>query len=204
MDVTIDGKRLALEGHGSEAVFTALAAESAKLRAVGRSIVQVTADGRSIAPDKLVETLQANPAVSALNVVTAATAKLIEESLAELENAAPGLPEAARELARVFQGATPDDGLDPFFRFADIWGQVKSRESMVLGALDIDPASLSLGPKTLADAHEELNKYLREALAALQSRDYVLLGDLLEYELAPRAEDESRIIALLQRQASAL
>lgn len=43
-----------------------------------------------------------------------------------------------------------------------------------------------------------MNKFLAEAVGALESGDLVLLGDLLEYELAPRAEAEVRITALLR------
>ena len=42
-----------------------------------------------------------------------------------------------------------------------------------------------------------------EAAQAVLDGDCILIGDLLEYELAPRAEQEARIVALLQELAAA-
>ena len=42
----------------------------------------------------------------------------------------------------------------------------------------------------------------QDARKALEAEDCVLLGDLLEYELAPRAEAEAEVVALLRSQAS--
>jgi hypothetical protein len=49
----------------------------------------------------------------------------------------------------------------------------------------------------------ELNSFLDEAAQALRDGDTVLLADLLEYELSPRAELEGEIVSLLRRQAEA-
>ncbi|MCC6490072.1 MAG: hypothetical protein IT364_21475, partial [Candidatus Hydrogenedentes bacterium] len=93
------------------------------------------------------------------------------------------------------------DGYEPFQRLADIWAEIKSREIMIVNALGLTFAELTLNGKNVAEIHNELNSFLLEAAGALESGDLVLLGDLLEYELAPRAEIESRIVTLLQERS---
>ena len=71
--------------------------------------------------------------------------------------------------------------------------------------------ALSLDMRDL-DAHVNLFAAIRQKFVrargmvmavakAVEAGDCVLLGDLLEYELAPRAEAEAKIVALLRRHA---
>ncbi len=73
---------------------------------------------------------------------------------------------------------------------------------MVADALNLQLRDVELHGAKLGAMHEELNGFLQEAAQALLDGDCVLIGDLLEYELAPRAEQEAQIVALLQEQAS--
>ena len=61
-------------------------------------------------------------------------------------------------------------------------------------ALDVDGSSVK-------EMHDKLNACLEEAADALTAGDCVLLGDLLEYELAPQAEAEVKIVSLLRDRA---
>jgi hypothetical protein len=81
---------------------------------------------------------------------------------------------------------------------AEIWGHIKSRESLVANALELDLGDLEVDGKTVQSVHTELNQFLQEAEQALKDGDIILLADLLEYELAPRAELEVSIVSLLQ------
>ena len=83
------------------------------------------------------------------------------------------------------------------------WSQIKSREALVTNALELDTTAITLNGKSMVTIHEELNQFLEEAAQALKDSYTILLGDLLEYELAPRAEQELEIVALLQAQIPA-
>ncbi|MCL4218856.1 MAG: hypothetical protein KJ052_17880, partial [Candidatus Hydrogenedentes bacterium] len=81
---------------------------------------------------------------------------------------------------------------------AEIWQTIKARQIQLSSAMDIELETLEIDGISIGQHSEELNAYLEEAAKALEGPDYVLLGDLLEYELAPRAELESRIVGLLE------
>ena len=205
MDVIVDGAgNYDLKGEPVD-VLSAVGAVSDYLRSQGRSILSITVDGTAIQPEELSERLRDVPAVDVrrLEITTASTAELVEDCLQGLNETLPELPEVCRNLAQVFQGENPEAGFDPFVELAGIWARIKSREALVANALELDTNALQVGGKSLHTIHAELNQFLEEAEQALKDGDTILLGDLLEYELAPRAEQEVEIVALLQAQLPA-
>jgi len=203
MDVIVDGNRdFILQGE-PEDVLSVVAAVSEFLQKKGRAILVLKADGQNIAPGTLLDSFKDKPLadVGTLEVESANVAELVEGSLKDLSDTLPELPKACHELAAVFQGNAPEEGFEPFQRLAEIWANVKSREILVANALNLKLDELLVDGENVAALHEALNLYLTEAAVALESRDLVLLGDLLEYELAPRAEVETQIVSLLRERS---
>lgn len=205
MDVIVDGvSDFAVQGEPAN-ILAVVGAVSDFLRKQGRAILAIDLDGEAITPDEMVKRLEGAPLDSAntLNVSSEDIAKLLEDCLKELDETLPELPVACRSLAEVFQGETPEDGYEPFNRLAEIWAHVKNRELLIAHALGIDLGKLDVNGKSVNTLYEELNERLNEAVEALEQSDCVLLGDLLEYELAPRAEREMDIVSALQSRAAA-
>ncbi len=125
------------------------------------------------------------------------------EALDGLTDTLPELASACRKLAAVFQSEIPEEGYEPFQELAEIWEFVKARQRLAAEALDLDLEALEVKGQPLAVHLRELNSFLEESAQALRDGDTVLLGDLLEYELAPRAELEGEIVSALRRQAEA-
>ena len=206
MDVSVDGKRdFALQGDPKD-VLSVVAAVSDYLRSQGRAVLSVHVDDVEVSAENLVETLEDKPLtdVSVLAVESAAVGQLANDMLAGLREAVTELPKACHELAQVFHGDKPEDGFEPFHHLADIWISVKQREALIIGATAMDESELVIGGKKTADHHEELNRFLDECAVAIEKNDCVALGDLLEYELAPRAEVEIEIFAKLEEACSNL
>ena len=61
--------------------------------------------------------------------------------------------------------------------------------TQTLAATGVDPATLKLGTETLQDRNERLLSYTTQMVEANQNRDWVLLADLIEYELTPFYEE---------------
>lgn len=203
MEVILDGERnFALEGEPPDAL-SVVVAISEYLREQGRSIMSVTLDGAPIEPDDLVTALEDKPLdeVGAIEITSETVAALVAQCVAELETVLPELPQACRHLAELFHSEQPGEGFEPFTELAGIWEHIKQQELLILNALELDPEGEMLNGQSLAALHEDLNAQLREAVTALEKEDTVLLGDLLEYELAPRAEREIEIVALLKERA---
>lgn len=203
MDVIIDGSRTHTFAEPPSDMIAALGEISIALHSEGRAIVALGIDGRRITADHLTEALAGKSLdeVGRIEVTTECVSTLIQQSLTELEESLPNLPRACHELARVFQGADPLEGYEHFQRLAELWGLVKERENMVAHALGLNLDAMSIGDTTVSSLHEHLNRTLDDAARAMECNDLVLLGDLLEYELAPRAESEAEIVSLLKIKA---
>lgn len=200
MEVIVDGKPGFTPPEVPEDAMGMLAAVSDDLQAKGRAVLAVKADGKTLDPATTAEALGGKPlsAIGRLEIVSEQTSKLVSESLAELESVLPDLAKVCHDLAAVFQGVDPQSGYEPFQQLANIWSHVKGRQALIARALGVSLDTLAIDGKNVGALHRELNEFLVEAMGALESGDLILLGDLLEYELAPRAETEARITALLR------
>jgi len=203
MEVLVDGAAQPPAGDWPGNVFDLVVAIGQKLHAQGRSIMSVRLNDDAVSAEALVDSMKSKPlsSVQRLVITSENTQKLVQESLSEIDRSLPELPVACHELARVFQSESPDAGYEPFERLAAIWSTIKERELMIANAMELSLEGLNLDDQTVRGFHDDLNGYLMEASQALRSRDLVLLGDLLEYELAPRAEKERTIVALLKKEA---
>ena len=203
MDVIVDGKAQFVTDTEAGNVFDLVVSIGKKLHEQGRSIMSVTLDGMAVSADALADSMK-NKSIDAagrLEVASADTRALVQESLSEIERSLAELPLACHELAKLFQSESPDSGYEPFQRFAAIWGAIKERELMVANAMEIPLDGFQIDNQSVKEFHTDLNGFLMEATRALEARDSVLIGDLLEYELAPRAEKETTIVALLKKEA---
>lgn len=203
MEIRIDNQPSSPLADEPRDVLAAVAAVSDYLRTRGRAVMSVRIDGRTVAADALAATLRDKPVadVNVLEIASEDIIGLVNNSLSELELVLPDLPDVCRRLAELFQSQDPNSGYEPFNQLAAIWKTVKERQVLIAGALDIDLNAEVVNGKRVADHHAEFNRLLGEAAEAIQSGDSVTLGDLLEHEMAPKAEAEARIVALLRARA---
>lgn len=205
MEVILDGVRNFPVAGEHPDLLSVIRAVSDSLEAQGRALMSVTVDGRMIDRSDLSEaavTLQPGT-VAVLELTSEDMGVMVATALAQLRENLPELPAACRGMAEVFHGETPAEGYEPFRKLAEIWEFVKNQERLVVSALNLDLSTLTVDGITVEQMHRELNGFLEEAIEALTNNDNVLLGDLLEYELAPRAEKEMDIVALLEQQHAA-
>lgn len=206
MEVWVDGQNnFRVEGN-PEDLLEVFRAASEFLRERGRMPIHVALNGKDIAPNGMREAFIGVAVADAekLEIRSEEIFTLIDECLRNLSEAIAELPDACRQLAEIFQGEAPGDGFEPFHRLAEIWGYIKDQQRLVVNALDIDLNSTEVNGQSIANMSNELNTFLEECEQALKRSDAVALGDLLEYELAPRAEREAEFVAWLRERADAL
>jgi hypothetical protein len=75
--------------------------------------------------------------------------------------------------------------MNAIVRFSDLFEGV-GRVLPALGAAN--RPFPSLGDRSLGEFYTEMNGHLSELLEAFAAQDSVLIGDLMEYEVAPRLE----------------
>lgn len=202
MEVIVDGDRNAELQVEHDTVGSLLSEIDDSLRRRGRAMLKIAVDGEDIPPDGLMEALgeRSLDDIQSIEVESEDLVALAQSSLREMEEVLPELSSVCHSLAEVFHSDSAEEGFEKLVQLAEIWQAVKVRQIDVVSALELDLESLKLDGVSLVECFEETSQYLGKALDALEARDCVLLGDLLEYELAPRAEIEAKIVALLQSQ----
>jgi len=206
MDVIVDGERNLPDKALPADAMEALACISDSLKARGRAVMAVCVNGKNLNADELADVLKNQPleTLASFEVRSESIRELVGGALSELDSVLPELPAACHALASVFQGNNPTEGYAPFQELADIWRHIKDRQQLAARSLDVNIESLRIGDATYEELQQQLNVFLQEAVDALRVNDCVLLGDLLEYELAPRAEKELLVVAALRKQLDEL
>lgn len=137
--------------------------------------------------------------INKLEVEAVPILQLLKESISDLEKYTPELSNICYGIADLFQSENPNDAFVPFQRLTEIWGEVKNREAMIVNTISRYMKEDSSVVNEIIEHHKELNQFLNEAYDALERGDIVSLSDILQYELAPRAEREINIVNLLKQ-----
>ena len=171
-----------------------------RLDEAGRGLQSVEVDGQPVSPEHVMELLGGRTVeeTATLHVRSEAIATLAEQSLRDMEEVLPELAIACHALAEITQNEPPEVWKESFEDLAGIWRVVKTRQRQIASALDVDIDTLSLdGGVSLEQHQQEVEQHLMTAGKAVESADKAALGDVLTYELAPRAETECAINTLL-------
>ncbi len=205
MEIIVDGvQNHQIQGE-PEDLLEAFRILTDNLHSKRRAIVALRLNGDLISPEDVqlrMENVPINSPVS-IEITTQDIDEMSMNCLNQLMENLPELPIACRELAQLFQSGKPHDALNSFVELTELWHIVKERQLLVAKTQNIDMAAFLINGKSIQEQHAELNAFLNDALDTMQSEDWIALGDLLEYELAPRADEEQQVVALLREQVAA-
>lgn len=198
MKLVVDGKEWPVPA-GAGKVMDVVRGVMDQLAQAGRGMVGMRVNGATVKPEDIRDQWCATPLDEDMEIelTSLPIREMVNHTLVELEKWLPELPSSCAMLARVFQGDDPESGFQYFNEFARLWSEIKHQEQYVVNALGLDLREILVDGKPLLEWHETLNALLREAVEAFEKRDFVLLGDLLEYELTPFAALEAKIVAAL-------
>lgn len=198
MKLVVDGTTWPVPS-GMENVMDVVGEVMEQLSRDGRGVVSLLINGESVQPDDIQRRWCERPLEKdmEIEVTSRSIAELVHQSLADLEQLLPDLPQACSMLAQVFQGDEAESGFQYFDELAQLWSKIKRQQQQVVNALGLDLSKVEVDGQSLSAWHEALNARLQEAVEALEKRDFVRLGDLLEYELTPFAALEAKIVTAL-------
>ena len=205
MEIIIDGVHDQQIQGDPEDLLAAFRIITDNLHAKRRAIVALRLNGDTISPEDVPQCMENVPINTPvrIEITTHDIDEMSMNCLNQLMENLPELPVACQELARIFQSGSPQDALNSFVELVELWRIVKERQLLVAKTQNIDMAAFQISGKSIQQQHTELNAFLNDALETMQSEDWIALGDLLEYELAPRADEEQQVVALLREQVAA-
>jgi hypothetical protein len=89
-------------------------------------------------------------------------------------------------------------------RLADsltIWQQIHEAVSKSIQMLDLDPQMITVGDQSLVVALRGPKDMLLQVKEALEAKDYVMLADVLQYEIEPAVNTWRAILSEIHRLA---
>lgn len=167
-------------------LFHYLRAEFGKQRLVVRTF---TLDGKEVFPDENEELCEKTPAdFEKLEIQLATLEAVAHDVLDELSEKMPTLSEQAVNITEKIQTGDASTATDDLERFVNSVAYVMDALSSIQQLLDVDFATYDTEEDKVSEAFESLTVQLKELHEAIQEKDMATLGDILEFDLAPKIE----------------
>ncbi|HPF38115.1 MAG TPA: hypothetical protein P5081_09155 [Phycisphaerae bacterium] len=183
----LDGKPLATEGIDADASVSSVVerAKTMLLETYGDSILlEVICDGEAIDAGRLEETL-ADPVskYGRLEFVSGSRRTVVVESLRASKRSISDTFELVRDAANQLNAGSVASGMQRLIDCVEIWSQ--AHEAMISSGhlLELDMEELVIADKHVFEWLREPATKLRDIRDAIESRDHVMLVDILRYEM---------------------
>ena len=168
----------------------------------GRLIVGVCCDGQDVESDALAAALAKAPSdFERVDIFTSGKESLVVEALTQ---AATSLEETARQVEQVAALLTEGkekEGAEVLAGCIAVWQQVHMAIDQSIRMLGIDPNELVVHGEPLLRLLAKPAEVLRQIKEALQSQDFVMLSDVLQYEFGDACEQWLDLIVQLRCEA---
>jgi len=204
MDIQIDGERFDLLDEVLPTAGDVFERVDEWIAKKGRCVISITIDGKQIGSEQLGEmTLRTADTFDRFEFTTQPTSELVDSLVGELESKIEELGGLVRELAMHFQGEVETPPLDMLTSMVDVWRSILDRIVTAAGLVRIEMGTLDVpGTGLASDHHDRVTDTLNKLVSAVEQGDFVLVADLLEYEVAPGVEREAAVLAALRRAAT--
>lgn len=202
MHVYLDDNPFAVSDLASKTVREVAQEIRLTLQPQGRMLVGLSCDGRPVPPAELDEAMDRSVmCYERLDFQSAVPAVLAREVLGKakelLAESSPLFEQAGQMLAA---GQTPR-AMELMGNCFSVWNQVQLSVGKAAELLGVDLSQLKVGDSNADVLLEEFADQLRQVKDALENRDYVLLSDILQYELLQAAPRWQEMLSRLIEQA---
>lgn len=204
MIVTLDGRKLE-DAFGSGGTLQGLVDEVRAQHLRDRLVVEVSVDGETLLNPALSDRL-VRP-IAGIGQVDLASAEPGELAVAALREAADQLEmagDAHVEVANELRAGRAGKAIEQFGTLLSVWSAVQSSVRNAGYILNRDLGTMEVEGRPVHEDFSELAGRLRDVRDAFESRDYVLLADILKYEMPEVCQAWRTLILNLSDQLNAL
>ena len=140
--------------------------------------------------------------VYSVEITTGAASDLVYGALSQGETLLSELCSSLQQTVGAFRSGNDMKGGMLFLEMVNSLEGFVSLSGEIGEALQLDFSTLRSGGLLLSEAIDNLNLVLMDIISAQEHRDWVLLSDLLEYELSPRVNFWQEVYVMLRKTAS--
>jgi hypothetical protein len=174
-----------------------------RLRNTGRMIVTVQCDGQELNPD-LLESRLNEPVdnFQQIDFQTETPRTLANDALQYARELTGQIETLTSETVDTINQGRVGESMDAMGQLFRKWNDVYQAVYNVCSLMQIDPSEIHLDQETGGEMLTDLVRQLQEVKTALENKDFVLLADVLGYELGPAAEKMGKMMDILQQNLS--
>lgn len=140
--------------------------------------------------------------VEKIELVVANKDERIKESLAEINNALTAFIESFGEVSNLLIAGQKQSALKKFAATLEQWRKVVNFLRVIEASCSLDFKTLAVDGKTVEETNSELYGVLAEVKTAIENEDVVAIGDLVEYELKDKLEEQKKVCLVIEKQVT--
>lgn len=202
MEIIIDGMTDVLFVEGEETVGHVLEMADEFAADHGRAVARAKLDGVQIRPGPAADYAGEDASkYSRLELTTTGLSHYAADTLLEARKHLVTMGGFLEEIADELRTGRLESAMSKFTRVVDGWPVINEAMITASAVLGVDAGSIEVDGEQARGEFVRIGNLLTEANDALERGDYVLLADVLQYELVPSVE---RQVKLLQNIAEAV
>lgn len=167
-----------------------------------RVVVRLRCDGHDVTSAEMPRTL-CKPADSfqRIEIFTLTRGGLVTEAMAQAETSLHRTDEACKDAGRLINQGQTAEGVETLGECLFIWQQVHEAVAKSIQLLKVDPDALAIEGESLTHMLGKPRDILTQVRDALEAKDFVLLADLLLYDLVEQTAQWRAIVDRLRIEA---
>ena len=185
MDILVDEQPYPIEGSPDQTV-TELAEAVCQPTAdrQARLIVSLRCDGEEVPQEGLAAVLESPiNRFDRLELLPQPVLALVHGTISQASSVFEETTPLRHKCADLLAEGQHDGAMTELSRLCSIWKQVQESVLVCARAMELDLDALRIADVGLPDLIEQVKRQLEDLREALESRDTVLVGDILRYEL---------------------
>ncbi len=203
MQVFVDGAVYEPAGGGEQTVGELAAEVGTAAAGERRIVVRLECDGRPVEDDEIGAVLARRAGdFQKLELHTQPLRPLVGNILAETLDLLGQADQARQRAADLLVESRTEEAMTHLQSFLTFWQQVQEAMVLCARALEVDLESLDLGGQALPEVFEAIRKLLSDLKEAMTRHDYVVVGDILQYEFVEPLRDWLALLKSLRQRAA--
>lgn len=165
----------------------------------GTFISKIMLNQQSFEPDSAKARLTLVSQIQSLEVEILSIQEVVGKNLDNAEDYLRKLIPGITRASELFRLESEQEATKFFLSIIDGIDWLTQVLDGILKVLDLDPAAMLINGKTVKDRQSHLIRLTSQLLEANQNRDWILVADLLEYEIAPYYEEWGCVLERLRQ-----
>ena len=197
MEIYVDDQAFQSSGSGSQTL--AQLVDEVKRGIGDRKIVAIRCDGSDITGDGFEQNMaRLADSCQRVELYTGAARDLVEDAMDQAAEMLDATEQDRLQAVELLGAGQTADGIRFLGNCMRNWYQVHQGIANSLAMLEIDPETVIVDGRKMADALETSRARLEQIKQALESLDYVLLSDTLQYEFEEVVRIWKAIVAAIR------